>query len=60
MRADIPSRCWLQMAFERCQMGRWFGGVDQVLADPVMGFVLTACARDIENQAVARTKAAAA
>ena len=51
MRTDIPSRCWLQMAFERCQMGRWFDDVDQVLADPVMGFVLTACARDIEAKA---------
>lgn len=52
MRTDIPSRRWLQMAFDRCQMGRWFAGVDQVLADPIMGFVLTACARDIERTAM--------
>lgn len=59
MRSDIPSRCWLQMAFERCQMGRWFDGVDQVLGDPVMGFVLTACARDIEAKAARDLRRAA-
>jgi len=59
VKTDIPSRCWLQMAFERCQMARWFRGVDQVLADPIMGFVLTACARDIETKAARELRRAA-
>lgn len=40
-------------------MGRWFAGVDQVLADPVMGWILTACARDIERRAMRAMKEAA-
>jgi hypothetical protein len=59
MRTDIPSRCWLQMAFDRCHMGRWFAGVDQVLTDPIMGWILTACARDIEAQAARDLRRAA-